>query len=370
MQQSGSKRKREEGKIAIAELLNAPDTPEADSAANLNQVTPIYFTITETLKICFANEQNKYNLREQVGNWLADDYYQKGKQSHHFFHNISTIYENFNVSCGMIVTNEKGHLVGFMTWIRNQTAKAEINIVEVNEYYRGKGVFKKMLIELSNKYPNIFILTAHVIPQSQHVFAHLGWQNTGHSQGTLKAFYHLIQPGVEPVDELPDGHVIAICPEDYYEVADNFKKYQNQMKYYKVDLDGNQLLLKPIIAESVLSPQESSPNGYVAVYFNREFITSGKVKHILESGTFDWIGNILVIDQIKPNTPELFIEKGFLKDDEQTTLLPQRYKRQTIDYTNPSTNPYSAFNQTQKEKDTEAEYEADREESSSASYSP
>lgn len=346
MKPSTQKRKREE------KFVHTLGNSTNNSIANPNflstsiQTSSIKFTITEHFEIHFANEKNKSELAEKVENYLENDFYEKEEPTGHFYHNKGIVAKSFEEGCGMVVLNEKAHIVGFMTWVSSNKFLAEIHIVEVQDKYRGKGIFNKMLSTFISKYDDIHILTAFVIPQSHAVFKHLGWTDINPHKYDTKYFYKIVKKGLEPVNELPDGRVIAICPASYYEVKNNLDKYQSSMKYYKIDLDENQNLNTPILAEIKASQYGSSPESHVGVYYNKELVTSGKAIHIFKD--FSYVGNLLIIYNAMPTEEKekQFIDKGFFENDnnELASLQAESKRRKTVS-TNPQTsNRYLNFN--------------------------
>lgn len=383
MQPLTRKRKREQENFVNypGSAGNSKTTSQIDSQlpTGLNPEQPIQFTTAgETFTIHFCNQQNSTDLSKKTLAWLETDFIQKLNPTNHFFHNKKRIAKAFKADHGLLICNSKDELVGFMTWLYNKVqVKLEIDIVEVNKDYQGKGIFKQMLPTLIQQYPRVHILTAKVMPQARAILKHLGWTaNDNQAKQPLQNFYKLIKPSLESTNELADGHVIAICPTDYYEVAKNPEQYQNQMRYYQINLDEAQNLLNPILMKLSLSPRQKLPpwqppaDSYVAIYLDRKLITSARAKYIFDNEHFSYFDDILIIDQFKPKDPKLFIEAGFLENNKAETALTSRSnKRLRTDTTTLSANIYSIFSKLPANSDPE-ETRLDPENNNTANYSP
>ena len=263
--------------------------------------------------IKFINESNKDKYLNQVIAWLKEDYLEQGEPENHFWHNIDLIESSFDEGKALVVVNATKAVIGYMIW-NLDGSRAEINIVEVNEACRGQGVLKKILLEFTHQYSDIAILTASVLPQSERVFAKLGWayvENHNHQ----KKYFSIVKPIVLAQQTLLEGRIIAVCSEDPYKVKSHPNKYKHLMKYFPVELDTEGKLSLPIITDF-------NYEGYVGIYMNKESIIDGKAKHLFQNTTAHASANLLIIDKIIPYKPEIFYEKGFLLKPSQEPKAP------------------------------------------------
>ncbi|OGT21446.1 MAG: hypothetical protein A3C55_06310 [Gammaproteobacteria bacterium RIFCSPHIGHO2_02_FULL_42_13] len=265
----------------------------------------------------FIDEENKQRYSRKVLSWLKSDFERReDPASSHFWHNERIIAQAFEGCNALVVIDTHKRLVGYMIWARDEVS-AEIEIVEVIEKFRRQGVFKKMLSDFLDKFTNVSILFATVLPQAREIFRQAGWQMTQDLNGDEK-FYRIIKPSLCPVDTLPDGRAIAIFSNvdvigprphidsgryvDFYVVKANPSHYP--LKYFQIDLDETGKLRIPLITNF-------HHEGYIGVYFNKKLIAQGKAKHLFEGRTAFSDSSFLIISRIVPVSPKLFYDQGF-----------------------------------------------------------
>lgn len=276
----------------------------------------------------FIDDQNKAQLMIKLGTWLAEDFIKRGEPGNHFFHNINLIEAAFKRCDAMLALNEADEIVAYMTWGKYDSG-AEIVIVEVREDCRQQGLFRNMLSAFSNKFTALSVLTASVLPQSQNVFARLGWELIGSS----KLFFKMLKPVIPSYKELPHGLCVAVFSSsdlpalhektDFYKVQAKPTKYQIQ--YYELSLDTSGKLINSIVTKF-------DHEGYIGLYVNKKLISEGKAKHLFESNKCH--GKLLIIGRLDLKDPEL-LEKILLysQDEHKTTgsesssKLPEKAER-------------------------------------------
>lgn len=268
----------------------------------------------------FINEKNKEKYQAMVLSWLESDYVAQGKPKNHFFYNREIIASAFNQCRALVVLDntQPNILVGYMVWSKVEDA-TEIDIVEVNSKYRRQGIFKKMLSDFAEHFSNVLVLTASVLKQAENAFNNVGWTkaslNSQSSHGELTPYYKIIQPSLEALHTLPDGCVIAVCSENYYQVKENPEKYQSAMKFFRIRLNENGKLYLPIITAFYMNNFHQY-EGYIGVYLNKKLITEGKIKNVFKN--YVCRANLLMLSDILPVRPELFEE--FLMQLKQETV--------------------------------------------------
>jgi len=216
----------------------------------------------------------------------------------------------------MVALNRQKEVVGYMIWAIIGI-RAEIDIVEVKADYRRQGICKKMLTSFPRKFTNISVLSASVLPQAEKVFTKADCE-IKYGCNNAKKHIKIIKPGLQPLNTLPNGRVIAVCSQteidgyaDYYTIKNN-SKYKHLIKYFQIDLNENGSLITPIITDFHYE-------GYIGVYFNKKLIVDGKLRHLFSNDRemCDSGLNLLVMNKIQPLNSKLFNEKGFFP-------LPQR----------------------------------------------
>lgn len=252
-------------------------------------------------EIIFIAENNKKQYKKALLSWLKSDFIKQGFPQNHFWHNQEIIGNAFDSCHAMVVINKQKKIIGYMIWTSYEGG-AEIDIIEVKKEYRKKGIAKKMLSEFSEKFSDVYLLCASVLPQAVEFFTKIGWESTiDHNQ--RKKFFKIIRTVLEPLNELPDGKVIGICSEDFYKVKNNPLQYQHLMRYFPIELDADKKLRVPIATTFIYE-------GYISIYLNKELIAEGKARHLFANqichGT-----SLLVINKIEPLNPELFMKKRF-----------------------------------------------------------
>lgn len=256
--------------------------------------------IQTTVKV--INKENTLKYRKAVLTWLKSDFDKQGKPKNHFWHNSSTVEDAFDRGDAMVALNDKKEFVGYMIWtLHNEGSRGEIDIVQVKADYRRQGIFKNMLSEFNKKFTDLCMLSASVIPESEAIFSNAGWKSV--EIDTRRKYIKIIKPDLPALNALPMGHAIAICSENYYEVAANLDEYKQTMKYFQIDLNENNELRVPIITDFHYE-------GYIGVYFNQKLIAQGKAKNLFE-GMYGADLSFLIIRKIKPLEPKPFYEKGF-----------------------------------------------------------
>jgi hypothetical protein len=257
-----------------------------------------------SVQIVFINNENKVKYSKEVLTYLESDFHKRVAPSRHFWYNKDTIADAFENCTAMIVLNDSKQVIGYMIWHIHES-RAEIVIVEVRENYRRQGICRKMLEEFCNKFCDIYLLTASPIPQSKEIFKKTGWGSVLDPNNREK-FFKIVKSALQPLDTLPIGRVIAVCPEDYYQVLTTLKKGENlrhPMQYFQIDVLENEKLREPIIIPGFYY------ENYIGVYFNQKLIDQGKAKHLFKNQKiFD---NFLVISSITPINPEPFYSVDF-----------------------------------------------------------
>ncbi|CAL6062797.1 Conserved_hypothetical protein [Hexamita inflata] len=251
----------------------------------------------------FINQQNCKRYFEGVLTYLESDYYTKLKirieqkqfqKISHFWFNRTIINDAFIGGSAIVSVNDKNEIVGYMTWeVCDQ--RLEIDVAEVKEEYRGRGILKNMIQALLVKYVDIAVLTGNILPQSQLVFERLGWekiiQDSNHYFKTIKP---KDQNSIH-FNELPDGLSIAIFSKfdlldqkeylDYSTIKKNVNNFK--MKYFKIDLDESGRLNLPIVTKF-------DQDGYIGIFFNKQLIKDGKAKQLFKNATYK---NLLILDK-------------------------------------------------------------------------
>lgn len=161
--------------------------------------------------------------------------------------------------------------------------KATIAIVQViNAYGPGRlKIFDKMLNAFYKKFPNVsLLLTYRPLGQPESMFTQSGWY-WDEKQG---AYVKILTSSLSHSSVLPDGAVIAICPKaSFYHVKDNFNKYRSSMEYFKIELDQDGKLLKPIITRS-------STENYVGIFINKKLVKENKIHRLFSDNA--WFGGV------------------------------------------------------------------------------
>lgn len=259
--------------------------------------------------IKFISKDNKDKHKKIVLGWLEHDFNLQGEPKFHFWHNHATIAEAFENGCAMVALDDQEKFIGYMVWTcQNNSTICEIDIVEVKKHSRNQGVFKAMIAALQEKYPQVLILTASVIPQSTEIFKKMGWAIANSSHGSLTSYFKIISPILESQNELLHGLVIVICNEDFYRVQADPRKYQASIKYFQIEITDTYQLKTPIIIPFHYE-------GYVAIYRDGKLLAEGKSKHLFDNECC--YNNLLVIDKI------LLKDKQLLAADEQAQKKPR-----------------------------------------------
>lgn len=284
---------------------------------------PTLFTIE------FANEQNKEHLfyktffflkndfdaktlldsarltspfdeefnEEHILTWIEqqENFDVSGRPKHHFWYNVNDIANAFQYLNAMVVLDEQNSVIAFLTWDLTSTLVAEITIIEVQDVHQHQGVGSAMLNAFVNKFNHLYALTTDLLPNTSGFFQKTGWAIIENQHQAFK----MIQSGVIPDTELPEGWVIAICLEDFYTVINAPQQYQAAMKYFQITFDQSGELSQPIITPF-------KHESYMAIYFNRRLIENGKAKHLFQNG--DQIDNgdpILAMKTFSPINPSI-----------------------------------------------------------------
>jgi len=242
--------------------------------------------------IVFTDAGNKTQYLREVLTWLEADFHKRGDPLSGSFWNNHDVIEAAFDECRAMVALSRNKAVGFMIWAMKSGSDRliEIDIVEVKSTYRRKGIFTNMLAAFVDKFTNVCVLSAHVLPQAEAVFRALGWSKTMHNQlNSTYSHYKIIRPVLPELTELPDGDAIAVfsqanvrtavlTPEekliDAYRVMEQQGKYLK--KYFKIDLDGDQKLRIPLIVPFHYE-------GYVGVYHDKKLIAEGKARYVFEN---------------------------------------------------------------------------------------
>ena len=292
-------------------------------------------------QIIFINEDNKSKYLQAVLTWLETDFDAKQQPSRHFWHNRERITQVFDDFHAMVVINAQEEVLGYMIWGINMDAvQIEIDIVEVREDQRRQGIFKNMLAELVNKYPDVCVLTASVLPQSEQVFNNAGWKKISVYYDRLRTtYYKIIKPVLPQLSTLPDGRAIAVFSQadvadpkervDFYMVQAEPDKYKDRIKYFQLDLVHEGKLRMPLVTSYHWE-------GYIGVYLNQKLIAEGKARHLFVNEPDG--SNLFFLNKIQPQKPELF--RGFFASVQPSAL--------------PLTPTYSAIQQLPEKKEPTA----------------
>ena len=265
------------------------------------------------VNIQFTNENNQNEYEAIVLGWLESDFKRRKKPKGHFWNNVQNIREAFKKGAVLIALSDQEELMGFMTWSYDQgEPNAVIDIVEVKKKYRRQGIFKKMLTNFCMQFPEVCILIAYPIPQSEKIFMASGWEKT-----KMVGYIKIVKPGLSPSDILPDGQVLAICSKsEFYEVLENLEQYKNAMKYFKMNMDIHGKLMEPIIVRY-------SSDSYIGLYRNKELLAQHKADYLFSGkgwfGFRDFCGGLLVINQIIPSNLALIPATFFMESQEKLT---------------------------------------------------
>ena len=265
----------------------------------------------------FVTEENKMEHFREVLLWLTFDFFKLGAPKKHFFHNRNSITVAFN-SCNAMVAlasdeefSYKKEVVGYMIWSRYDGG-AEIDIIEVEENYRRQGIAAKMLKDFCDRHTDVSVLTTKALPQAENFFDHEHWRNYDIKKYTRKGPFEImkhtgrkfkcVQPVLQSIDTLPNGHVIAVCSEHFYRVKNNVDQYQPFMKYFPIDIDQNGKLQLPIVTDC-------HEDGYMGVFLNKELIVEGKAKHLFKNSCIHT--GLFLMCRLDPCKPELFHQSEF-----------------------------------------------------------
>jgi len=252
-------------------------------------------------KSVFITGTNLEQYLQAVMSWLEQDFYAKDEPDRHFWHNRGTISEAFcNFQAMVAIQQDTSEVVAYMIWSHPETA-AEIDIIEVKQDHRRRGIFSMMQNDFVERYKTVAMLTGAPIPESEHVFDNAGWHKIKNRNGDIK-IYKMVKQSVPPLSELSHGHVVAVCNVDFYEVQRNREKYAKIMQYFPIALDAQDNLLTPIITPS-------NYDSYVAVYFNGELLVENKARRIFEGTT--WAVGHFVLTQFNATDDSVFENKGF-----------------------------------------------------------
>ena len=284
------------------------------------------------ITITYINKDNKQHYKQTVLRWLKADFEAQENPQQHFWNNRKIIASAFD-KCNALVTldeNNQNKFVSYMIW-SNYKDVIEVDIIEVRKKYRRQGIFRKMLSIFSEKFPDVLLLSACVLPQSEEAFRKLGWQDasTKNSRG-FKQHYKILKPGLEALDVLPNGFAIAVCSNDYYQVKNSPDDYKQVTKYFGISVDENKKLHQPIITNFHYE-------GYIGIYLNKKLIANGKAKHLFKNNVCH--ENLLVINKIIPENPSLFKE------------LFSQLKQETNPYSNSISNMAEEFEKRQRENE-------------------
>lgn len=250
------------------------------------------------ISFVFVDELNKSKYKKTVLAWLESDYHKKENPEGHFWHNRGLIEESFDDCTAMIALNEQGIFVSYMIWeFFDNDIGAEIHIIEVKKEYQKQGIFKKMITDFAEKFTDIAVLSARVLPQSREAFRKAGWEKQREKHTKT------IKPSVLALNSLPDGQVIATCSENFYKVQNNPEQYKDLMKYFQIQLDNNGRLLTPVVTAYYYEH-------YIGIYLNKKLIAEGKAKHLFNYEDISGCSELLTLARIRPENPELF--KDFL----------------------------------------------------------
>lgn len=244
-------------------------------------------------EIKFVTNENKHTYIELVSTWLQNDWQNRGRPENHFFHNLHIIQTFLNKNQGVVALTAENQLAGYMVWdLTEDRERADIVIIEVSEHLRRQGIMTAMLKAFSDRFKDILVLYANVIPQSEGVFENAGW--VAHCHVSNKLYYKVLAPSLQPVSELPaEGLAIAVCPVDFYVVRTDPAQYREQFQYFPVDAELGGSLSKPII-------HEFNSDYYMATYFNGALVEQGKAKHIFSSDPVCSLLGLLILNKFSP----------------------------------------------------------------------
>ena len=291
-------------------------------AENMERLFPGKYTffqkiIIDSSKIIikFSDEKSSDEYADIVLKFLQLDFESKGRPSGHFYHNRQIIENSFRENTALIAVDGE-NFIGYMIWSYEIGGpKATIDIVEVKREYRQQGVFRRMRQDFLARFQDVCVLFADPIPQSEKIFSEAsGWQAIV-VENQQRRRMKTVKAALSPSDALPMGPVIAICPfENFYYVAQNLEKYQDKMKYFKIKLNSDGILMEPIIARY-------SADSYVALFVNGTLVAQNKVRNLFSGDAWYGLGssssdNLWVLNRIT-GAEHLFRE--FMKDAEQVT---------------------------------------------------
>ena len=224
---------------------------------------------TEEYTFLFVNEENKEKLMKKTIIYLEEDFMERGSPKNHFWYNSESIKSGFDKA--MVGLNDREEIVSYMIWeMFDQECGIMIEFVEVVEKYKRKGIFKKMIESLHDRFPDIYFFMAYpATEEGKAVFSN--WEHIGDGR-----FIKILRSTVSPVRELPGEHVIAISGVNFYEFENDREKYRNTLQYFPFELDDDKLK-KPIIFFEY-------HQGYVGIYLNKKLVAEGKINHLFSEG--------------------------------------------------------------------------------------
>lgn len=234
------------------------------------------------VQIYFATDTTKQDNRQLVLEWLEKDFREKHQPKNHFWYNRVTIADAFDACRGMVVRDDHQQFIGFMAWsFYGDKVGAEIDIVEIEESYRGQGIFKQILSAFSNYFPQLAVLSVSALPQAQPIFEKMGWQRAATSSTMLPAisdriFFKILKTPTPFSNTLPNGISIAICSEDFYQVKTSPQRYADKT-YFLSPVTGHEYsLTQPVVATC-------HKDGYLGFYLNQQLVYECKPKLLTNS---------------------------------------------------------------------------------------
>ena len=255
-------------------------------------ITPIWASeIKGNIEIFFADDASKSDFSKITLNYLEKDFASQDNLIPHFFCNKEMIEASFLSNKGLIATYSN-KFAGFLIWDKYELG-LEIDIVEVNKDYRKKGIFKRMVNSLIERFPETCVLTGSIVPQSRRIFKKEGWQNIeGCINNNQSRYFKIIRPVAMQYDSSfsvkKDEFSIAIAflNNDWWNNQNDDEKHK---KYFKLNLDKQGNLTVPIVAKCPI------PDSEIWIYKGENLIDTGKLKYFLDKSLYEINTNIELI---------------------------------------------------------------------------
>ncbi|CAL6098582.1 Conserved_hypothetical protein [Hexamita inflata] len=194
----------------------------------------------------------------------------------------------------MITVNNKDEIVGYMIWDVCGYACLEIDIAEVKEEYRNRGILKNMIQALQDKYVDVTVLTGQVLDEAQDVFQRMGWEKINKKQDN-NFYLKCLKPISKQHNELQDGLCLAVFSKfdledkigiNYFQIKENLD--ERKLKYFQIDLDEQGRLITPVVTEF-------DYEGYIGIYLNKQLIKDGQTKRLFNNNVI--YNNMLILDK-------------------------------------------------------------------------